>query len=118
MCKRDDVLFSVSDSFNYDYLKDFLNHILIAMRNSINTIPFILILFFLPQIIIAQIHNFDSLYKNNESFKNYVETTPDFKDLFISEEVMNITIASDFKNLVKNKGQGRIPACLVPVSDE
>ena len=75
------------------------------MRNSIKTILFTVILIFSNQIIVAQVHNFDSLYKNNESFKNYVETTPDFKDLFLSDEVMNITIASDFKNLVKTKGK-------------
>jgi hypothetical protein len=75
------------------------------MKNSIKAFPLIIFLIFCNQINYAQIHNFDSLYKNNDSFKQYVETTPDFKDLFLSDEVMNITIASDFKNLVKTKGK-------------
>jgi hypothetical protein len=75
------------------------------MRNLNTTYALLLMLLFGFQITYAQVHNFDSLYKNNESFKNYVENTPDFKDLFLSDEVMNITIASDFKNLVKTKGK-------------
>ena len=75
------------------------------MRNSIKTYPLILVLFFSAQITSAQVHNFDSLFKYNESFRQYIQATPDFKDLFLSDEVMNITIASDFKNLVKTKGK-------------
>jgi len=75
------------------------------MKNIINALSLIIFLIFPNQITKAQIHNFDSLYKNNESFKQYVESNPDFKDLFLSDEVMNITIASDFKNLVKTKGK-------------
>lgn len=75
------------------------------MKNILTPLSFIIFLIFYNQITTAQIHNFDSLYKNNESFRKYVESTPDFKDLFLSDEVMNITIASDFKNLVKTKGK-------------
>jgi hypothetical protein len=75
------------------------------MRNSIKTYPLILVLIFSVQLANAQVHNFDSLFKNNESFRQYIQATPDFKDLFLSDEVLNITIASDFKNLVKTKGK-------------
>ena len=75
------------------------------MKNTITTLSLIILLILCNQITNAQVHNFDSLYKNNESFKQYVESTSDFKDLFLSDEVMNITIASDFKNLVKTKGK-------------
>ena len=75
------------------------------MRNSIKYYPLILILFLCFKATVAQVHNFDSLFKYNESFKQYVESTTDFKDIFLSDEVMNITIASDFKNLVKTKGK-------------
>jgi hypothetical protein len=75
------------------------------MRNSIKTYPLILILFFSVQLTIAQVHNFDSLFKNNESFKQYIQTTPEYKDLFLSDEIMNVSIASDFKNLVKTRGK-------------
>jgi hypothetical protein len=57
------------------------------------------------QVPKAQVHNFDSLYKNHESFRQEFETSTDFKDLFLSDEIMNITIASDFKNLVRRKGK-------------
>jgi hypothetical protein len=53
----------------------------------------------------AQIHDFDSLYANNEFFKQTIDASPDAQDLFIEDNVMNVTIESDFKNLVKKKGK-------------
>jgi hypothetical protein len=50
-----------------------------------------------------QIHDFDSLYKNDKEFKNNFKATSDSKDLFDSDEVLKISIESDFKNLVKTK---------------
>ena len=75
------------------------------MKNTIKTYPLVLILLFSFLITNAQVHNFDSLFKYNESFRQQIQATPDFKDLFLNDEVMNITIASDFKNLVKTKGK-------------
>lgn len=75
------------------------------MKNFITAYPIIIFLMLICQISQAQVQDFDSLYKNNESFRSYFETTPDFRDLFISNDIMNITIASDFKNLVKRKGK-------------
>lgn len=51
----------------------------------------------------AQTHDFDSLYKNDKVFKKKFKATSDSKNIFNSEEIMNITIESDFKNLVKRK---------------
>ena len=51
----------------------------------------------------AQIHDFDSLYKNDKVFKKNFKAASNSKGLFDSEEVMKITIESDFKNLVKRK---------------
>jgi hypothetical protein len=51
----------------------------------------------------AQIHDFDSLYKNDKVFKKNFKATSDSKGLFDNEEVMKVTIESDFKNLVKRK---------------
>jgi hypothetical protein len=45
------------------------------------------------------------LYNNNEFFQQYIDASPDAQDLFLIDEVMNITIESDFKNLVKKKGK-------------
>ena len=52
---------------------------------------------------IAQYYDFDSLYKHDEAFKKEFTSKAISKDLFASDEVMNITIESDFKNLVKKK---------------
>ena len=52
---------------------------------------------------VAQYHDFDSLYKNDEAFKKEFTSKDISKDLFASDEVMNITIESDFKNLIKRK---------------
>jgi hypothetical protein len=51
----------------------------------------------------AQVHDFDSLYKNDKGFKQIFKSSADSKNIFDSEEIMNITIESDFKNLVKRK---------------
>jgi len=75
------------------------------MKTLHQAFPLIVSLILLTQFADAQVHNFDSLYKNNTAFKAYFESTTDFKDIFISEELMHVTIASDFKNLVKKKGQ-------------
>ena len=51
----------------------------------------------------AQIHDFDSLYKNDKAFKKSFKASSEAKGIFDSEEVLKITIESDFKNLVKRK---------------
>lgn len=51
----------------------------------------------------AQVHDFDSLVNNNESFEQIAKIIGDTLDLFNKEEVLNVTIESDFKNLVKRK---------------
>jgi hypothetical protein len=53
----------------------------------------------------GQVHDFDSLYNNNEFFQQYIDSSPDAQDLFLIDDVMNVTIESDFKNLVKKKGK-------------
>ena len=54
----------------------------------------------------GQFLDFDSLYANDSNYKVAIEQSPDFTDIFISEEVVKITIESDFKNLVKQKYKG------------
>ena len=51
----------------------------------------------------AQIHDFDSLYQNSKVFKKYSKSMLDTMDIFNNDKVLNITIESDFKNLVKRK---------------
>ena len=51
----------------------------------------------------AQVHDFDSLYKNDKAYKQIFKSSADSKNIFESDEIMNITIESDFKNLVKRK---------------
>ena len=56
--------------------------------------------------VIAQIHDFDSLYQHHLTFKQQVQSQPEFEDLFNSDEIIKITIKSDFKNLIKRKYKG------------
>ena len=70
-------------------------------RQIIYFLMFVLIVNY--QFSHAQIHDFDSLYKNNKDFKKSFKATSDSKGIFDSEEVLKITIESDFKNLVKRK---------------
>jgi hypothetical protein len=51
----------------------------------------------------AQHFDFDSLYQNNEWYKQFITSHYDTLDVFRTEETMKITIESDFKNLVKKK---------------
>ena len=68
------------------------------------------ILYFLAP---CQIQNFDSLYNQDENFRKVIQSRADFDDLFMSEEVLRITIESDFKNLIKKKFDGEYqPATL------
>lgn len=66
---------------------------------------------FLPLVFIiitslkAQIHDFDSLYDNDISFKQSFKSGDQSKSIFNNDEIMNITIESDFKNLVKSKNE-------------
>ncbi len=51
----------------------------------------------------AQFHNLDSLAKNSDEIRKYIKTVGDTLDLFNSNEVLDLTFESDFKNLVKRK---------------
>ena len=75
------------------------------MKNLRRQLSIIILLVFCSIFSLAQNHDFDSLYNNNEFFKKSFDATPDAQDLFLVDEVMNITIESDFKYLVKKKGK-------------
>lgn len=81
------------------------NESLLTMKNLIKLCPMLFLVIHSGQNLSAQVHNFDTLYKNNEYFRTQIENTPEYEDLFLSDEVMDITIGSDFKNLVKKKGK-------------
>jgi len=61
---------------------------------------------FLQQDLHAQLFDFDSLVLNDVEFKKAIEARPDFKDLFQTDEIIKLTIESDFKNLIKRKYKG------------
>ena len=75
------------------------------MKDYYKPLHLILILVLINTISRAQVHDFDSLYKNNDFFKQTIDVSPDTKDLFLVDNVMNVSIESDFKNLVKKKGK-------------
>lgn len=51
----------------------------------------------------AQIHDFDSLVKNNEEFRHIAQNITDTLDLFRNVEPLEVVLTSDFKQLTKNK---------------
>jgi hypothetical protein len=48
-------------------------------------------------------HNFDTLYRNNKEFKKIAKAISDTLDIFKSEKVLEVSLESDFKALIKNK---------------
>ena len=55
----------------------------------------------------AQIHDFDSLYDNDASFKKSFKASNESRSVFDNDEIMNITFESDFKNLVATKNENK-----------
>lgn len=51
----------------------------------------------------AQIHDFDSLTEHNESFSRIAKAIGDTLDLFDEDKPLQVTLQSDFKNLIKQK---------------
>ncbi|MFC2126581.1 hypothetical protein ACFLU5_17460 [Bacteroidota bacterium] len=48
-------------------------------------------------------HDFDSLYKNNDHFKKFITSYAKDYDIFNNESPLEMTLKSDFKNLIKRK---------------
>lgn len=70
------------------------------------------VLVFLPLLCYSQ-HDFDSLYKNSPEFKQTFKNETARINLFDSDDILDITIQSDFKNLIQKKLQGEYqPAIL------
>jgi len=57
----------------------------------------------LSEDVKAQIHDFDSLVKHSDEFKHIAKVIGDTLDLFNDDKILEITMESDFKNLVKRK---------------
>lgn len=51
----------------------------------------------------SQLYDFDSLYENSSQFKEAFDNVKDTFDIFNSEEILHLTITSDFRNLIKKK---------------
>ena len=51
----------------------------------------------------AQLHDFDSLISHNKAFKETAKIIGDTLDIFNDYKILNITLESDFKNLIKRK---------------
>ncbi len=59
----------------------------------------------IPVVGLAQ-HDFDSLYQHSPEFKSAFKQDAGKMNLFDNEEILDITIKSDFKNLMKTKFEG------------
>lgn len=53
--------------------------------------------------VVGQYHDFDSLYEHSSSFKSYVDDVADSIDIFHGDDILTVSIESDFKNLMKRK---------------
>ncbi len=79
----------------------------------INALPLIVIVVISHFQAQSQILDFDSLYQHNPAFKEAILSRPDAEDLFKSDEIMKVSIVSDFKNMIKHKYEGKYqPATL------
>lgn len=65
----------------------------------------VLAFFIFHQNVHSQIYDFDSLYEHSEHFQKAFNQIKDTFDIFNRTEVMEITITSDFKLLLKNKSK-------------
>lgn len=63
----------------------------------------LLVIVFCDSNLKAQIHDFDSLINQNEDFANIAKQIGDTLDLFNSTDALEVTLISDFKNLIKRK---------------
>jgi hypothetical protein len=63
--------------------------------------------------VYAQLHDFDSLFNNDDAFRQAITARSDFEDFFNSDDLLRITIESDFNYLIKKKFEGEYqPAML------
>lgn len=53
--------------------------------------------------LMAQKLDFDSLYQNNETYRETIASIIDTVDIFTQDKIIKIILESDFKNLLKNK---------------
>ena len=58
--------------------------------------------FLIPSCSYAQ-YDFDSLYKNNDQFKEKIDIYARDYDIFSEDELLEITLTSDFRNLIRRK---------------
>jgi len=72
-------------------------------RASILFLTAILLFSVILNGLAQHMHDFDSLYDNDKAFKQKIKSSQGNFSLFENEEVMKITIESDFKHLVKTK---------------
>ena len=61
----------------------------------------------------AQKLDFDSLYQNNETYRQNMASVIDTMDLFTQDEIIKIVLESDFKKLVKNKFKDEYQQALI-----
>jgi hypothetical protein len=74
------------------------------MSRIVKLTYFLLTLFYI-QHASAQVHDFDSLVNNNDSFRTVAKNIGDTLDLFNETKPLEVVFYSDFKNLVKNKNK-------------
>lgn len=73
------------------------------MKHSTSILLKLLLLFLFSGTAKAQIHDFDSLIKHNEGFEKIAKIIGDTTDIFNDNKILDVTLESDFKNLVKRK---------------
>ncbi len=89
----------------YTIFITYLNYIFsIFIRYYWESLLFLSLVFFSNIPIHAQAYyNFDSLVQNSPEFKSYAKQIEDTFNFFDDEDILNVTLISDFRNLIKNK---------------
>jgi len=83
------------------------------MKYSINHYIILFVFITLQVPAKAQLHDFDSLYEHSPAFTKYFDSVKDTFDFFNDDEILDVTIKSDFRNLIKKKfGDEYQPATL------
>ena len=68
-----------------------------------SVLPVICTLWLLSPKLHAQIYDFDSLMQHDEAFKKIATAVADTMDLFNDHSLLEVTLETDFKNLLKKK---------------
>ncbi len=85
------------------------------MKRSTTILLYLFVLMPFCESAKAQIYDFDSLINHNAAFKKIAKIIGDTTDIFNDNKILDITLESDFKNLVKRKYKDEYQEALLKI---